>query len=210
MARVHLLPIAEGSAPATVDLEGSAAGLLERAFMHFQDDQHSEAAHTFRAAIGTGNLNDAGRALAYWHIFLSDSLNDREDDGADALASFVVVGQDVLDSRNTMRYAVTTSGDFVERFNLSNRLSKARAMLSVKWANRMPQFGHSVDEPIPVFDEAEAEHFVHLASPCSEAIVRDVSRDVIHDGQTAHIERITIDCTGAPAPVEFYIEFIQR
>ncbi len=210
MAPVRLSPIVEKSAPETVELEGSAAGLLERAFVHFQDDEHQEAAAAFRAAIGTGNLNDAGRALAYWHIFLSDSLNDREDDGTDALASFVVVGQDVLDSRNTMRYAVTSTGDFVERFNLSNRLSKARAMLSVKWANRVPQFGHSPDQAIPVFDEAEAEHFVRLVSPCSEAIERDVSRDVIHHGQTARIERITIDCSVAPAPVEFYIEFIPR
>lgn len=210
MAPIPILPIAEESAPETIELESSAAGLLERAFLHFQNGEHQQAAQAFHAAIDTGNLNDAGRALAYWHIFLSDSLNNDDDAGTDALASFVVVGQDVIDARNTMRYAVTSTGDFVERFDLSNRISKARALMSVKWADRMPQFGQSIDQPVPVYDEAEAEHFVHLASPCAAGAERDVSRDVIHGGQRATIERVTIECSDAPGSVQFYIEYVGR
>jgi hypothetical protein len=188
----------------TVEVEGSAAGLLERAFVHFQEDRHAAAAQAFRAAINTGNLNDAGRALAYWHIFLAESMLDHQDDGAEALSSFIVVGQDVVDARNTMRYAVTSSGDFVERFDLNDRLSRARALLSAAWAERMPQFGRSADEPVPVMNESELVYFLASVGACAKPDDRVVMREPLPASDSGDIERALIRCNGRMT--EYFIE----
>jgi hypothetical protein len=190
-----------------VEVDESAAGLLERAFVHFQQDRHAAAAQSFRAAIATGNLNDAGRALAYWHIFLTESMLDHRDDGAEALSSFVVVGQDVVDARNTMRYAVTSSGDFIERFDLSNRLSRARALLSAAWADRVPAFGRSADEPVPIFDETELDYFLASVDTCVNASDRVVTRESLAQTQPRTIERAVVRCHGRTT--EYFIELVQ-
>ena len=49
-----------------------ASFFLRLGFTSFRYDNHQAAALAFRDAISTGSLNDAGRALAYWHIFMAE------------------------------------------------------------------------------------------------------------------------------------------
>ena len=106
-------------APAPVEVEErdeSASAHLERAFHAFRIAEYENAALSFEAAIGTNNLNDSGRALAYWHVYLCRAQNGDEDAAADALMSFTVVAEDMLDDSDQFSHEYLSSRDFVERF----------------------------------------------------------------------------------------------
>ncbi len=201
---------APSAEPTGVEVENDgeevpAGVLLERAFVYFHHDRPQAAANAFRAAIATGNLNDAGRTLAYWHIFLCESRLRNEDVGTEALASFVVVAEDVLDARDSTRYAVTTTGDFVDRFDLASRVARARGLLSATWARRVPAFGRTADNPVPVHNDAEGEFFLRYAPPCGEADERQVQRQILVAKD--HIERATVACEAAPRGAEYFLQY---
>lgn len=203
-------PIAPESprAEATAEFDDSAGGLLEKGFHHFNRDEHAEATRAFAQAIGTNNLNDAGRALAYWHVYLSEKRLSREDKSAEALYSFTIVAQDILDMRSETKYAVTESGDFVERFNLPARLARARALLSVTWALRSPDFGRSAQMAVPVFDDVELDYFLELAPPCAGAYDRQIDREVLRVDEGSSLEHVTLFCAGQASGVDYFIERI--
>jgi hypothetical protein len=193
----------------------SAAALLERGFLSFRHDQPADARQAFTAAIATGNLNDAGRAVAYWHIFLANQQQGDVDGGAEALNAFLVAAQDLLDERGTRGVAATSSGDFVDRFDLERRMARARAVLSAVWAAKVLAYGRSAAYPVVVKDETELGYFLELAPPCAQASDRQVVRRVgsgsgagaagCDEGETA-TERVTIRCSRARGGIDYYIE----
>lgn len=154
--------------------EAAAGFLLERAFYHFRHGDHRKAAHNFDGAVHTGQLNDAGRALAYWHIYLALRSHGDTDGSSDALASFVVVAEDILAMRDNVRYAIDDSGDFVERFDLVRRVARARGTLSATWAAHSRGFGRSRGNPVPVSDVTEINYFLEAAPPCADAADRQI------------------------------------
>jgi hypothetical protein len=186
-----------GEAPLEANLEedNSAAGLLEKGFAHFRRDESRAAGDAFQAAIDTGHLNDAGRALAYWHIYLAARSSGDLEAGVDALASFIVVGQDILDVREDMRYAVDESGDFVSRFDLEHRLARARALLSATWAAKVHGFGRSVKQPVPIQDASEMEYFLEVAPPCDKTVRRRIEKLPTPPGEPTHV---TLTCESGP------------
>lgn len=204
-ALASLTPVAPPPESVVPDADdpASAAALLERGFTYFREDMAAQASAAFRGAIATGHLNDAGRALAYWHIYLAERGQGNIEAGADALASFVVVGQDVLDVRNSMRYAVDDSGDFVDRFDLERRMSRARALLSATWAGKVSDFGRSPEHPVLVRDENELKYFLELAPTCQ----REPDRTIVRAAeQQDSAERVTISCEENHDGAEYYIQ----
>lgn len=114
----------------------TASEFLELAFMQYHRALWKEAADTFTLAVGTGNLNDAGRALAYWHI-AECYLNLRnEDEAAEAYLAFTLVAKDILDIREKRKYAVTDQGDFVQHFKLEKRMNDAVDYINDLWRSR--------------------------------------------------------------------------
>jgi hypothetical protein len=195
--------------PADED-ESSAGTLLEKGFLFFHQDQPQLASDSFRAAISTGNLNDAGRALAYWHIAEAERRLHHEDDTADALASFVVVAQEVIDVRTSRRFAVDENGDFVDHFNLPLRIAEARAFMNAVWARRQRSYGRSLDNPVVAGSVEEIEIFIRVVSPCSGSPDRAVQREELEsiDGvpvTPAHVERITVFCSDASSVDQFFV-----
>jgi hypothetical protein len=178
-----------------IEEDTSAAGLLEKGFSYFRQEQARAAGDAFRAAIDTGHLNDAGRALAYWHIYLAERSSGNMEAGVDALSSFVVVGQDVLDVRGDTKYAVDENGDFVARFDLENRLARARAVLSASWADKVKQFGRSNSHPVPIQDTSEIEYFLEVAPPCDKTVRRRVEKLPTAPGEPTHV---TVTCESGP------------
>lgn len=197
-----LTPVA-APRPHIIDNPGATAGaLLELALGQFRGGNNYDASRAFNRAIETGRLNDAGRALAYWHIFIADRQVGEIDRSTDALASFIVVGEDIFAIRESMRYAVDESGDFADRFGLADKLDQARALISAAWSNRRPAFGHSENIPVRVQSDEEVEYFLGFASPCSNTVLRSVSRRPVNDS----MEQITLSCGEIGDEVEFYFE----
>ncbi|MCC6897466.1 MAG: hypothetical protein IT377_00750 [Polyangiaceae bacterium] len=187
--------------------DDSAGALLERGFYHFNRNEHGKARASFAAAIGTNNLNDAGRSLAYWHIYLASRRSADEDGAAEALSSFIVVSQDVLEVRDEMRYAVSDSGsDFVQRFNLEARLARARAAMSAMWAKRAPDFGRTAERAVPVRDSAELGFFLELEPVCEGEAARQVDRQAVASPAGGALEQVTLFCKGHDEGVRYFIE----
>ncbi len=182
----------------------SAGLLLHRAFDLFRLEQDARAADAFAEAIGTGNLNDAGRSLAYWHIFVAEQHLGHDDRAADALGSFVVVAQDVLDERPEL----TDQDDFIVRFDLTRRLARARATLSAVWAAHASLFGRRVSQPVLVHDDVEKDYFLQLAVPCA----RSQERQIVGQGETRGptIEQVSVRC-GGPQSVQqsYYFQTVE-
>ncbi|MBI5508181.1 MAG: hypothetical protein HY903_05460 [Deltaproteobacteria bacterium] len=190
------------------NLRESASDLLEHAFLSFTVGRDQAASRSFAAAIATGDLNDAGRALAYWHIATSERRLDNEDASAEALMSFIVVGQDVLDARATRPYTLDGRSDFVENFNLESRLAEAKGYLAAAWARRVSDFGHSLDEPVVVASELEAEAILAFAPPCEDEADRDVARNVLYTVGSVRVERVKISCIAELTPEPYYIVYV--
>lgn len=186
------------------DDAASAGALLKRAFDYFKQDKNAMAAATFRAAVNTGNLNDAGRALAYWHIYVAEESIGDTDRGVDALASFVVVAQDVIEMREQMRYAEDDSGDFVDRFDLKRRLTRARAMMSVAWAAHANEFGRSEGQPVPVHSLAEKNYFLEMAPPCGHSSKGTAAASPTSAG----VEQVNLTCDGGER-TSYYFQVVQ-
>lgn len=197
-----MMPLPPAAADEPPEDDNSAARLLERGFNHFRQDEVRQAGEAFRAAVATGHLNDAGRALAYWHIYLAERSQGRVEAGADALAFFIVVGDDVMEARKTTRYAIDDSGDFVDRFDLDRRLARARAILSAIWADKVPGFGRSPDRPVPVRDDNEKNYFLELAPPCNRALERTVREEIAPESTMA--QKVTVTCDRETTGVDYY------
>lgn len=199
--------LSSGGEQAT-DEDDSAAGFLERGFTAFNTEDFREAVRYFGAALGTSNLNDAGRVLAYWHIFVSESNLNHEDQSVEALASFISVAQDVIAQREEVRFAVTDAGDFVERFSLTTRLMQARAHLSAAWAARRSEFGRTTSQAVPVFSRAERDYFLDLVLPCNEPSHRDF---VPHNFTASHapVEEVHATCESSGIEISFYFDYIR-
>ena len=143
-----------------VIVDGSAGGHLGQAFKFFETEQWIFSISSFRAALMTGNLNDAGRAISYWHISLAFIELGEDDKSLESLASFIVIGQDILDAREALvRYAITEDGDFVERFGLPNKLAIARAITNYEWASRSDYYGRSRETAVIAHNKTELDHF---------------------------------------------------
>lgn len=192
------------------DAAATAGSLLKRAFDYFKNDNNKAAAEAFKAAIATGNLNDAGRALAYWHIFVAEEALGDRNASSDALSSFVVVAQDVMDIREQLRYAEDDSGDFVDRFDLKRRLARARAMLSVAWAYHVGWFGRSTAAPVPVQSTAEMNYFLELAPPCARAHDRHIqaSAPAAVPGTAAHMSEVDLSCDGDHDKTSYFFQVV--
>jgi hypothetical protein len=186
----------------------SAGALLHRAFELFRQEKDSPAVTTFYAAIGTGSLNDAGRALAYWHIFVAQQHLGHEDGAADALGSFVVVAQDVLDEADQARNKEEGADEFVVRFDLRRRLSRARATLSAVWASHSNLFGRRVNQPVLVHNDVEKDYFLQLAMPCAHSQVRQT---VGQNGVVGPlVEEVNVRCGEAQSVQQsYYFQTVQ-
>jgi len=178
----------------------TAATLLERGFADFRTGRLVQAREDFGAAIGTGELNDAGRVLAYWHIHLAESELGHEDLSAEAASSFIVVAEDLLRDPSTAR------SDFVEQFDLHRRLAQARALMSATWARRVPEFGTSAARPIRVHSPAEVTYFLHFASTCSTRQAA-TDRPLLVTAQLEGLEHVTVRCDGEQASREFFFTY---
>lgn len=196
-------PVAAAAAP---DEDASAAELLQRGFAYFRDDKPALAGASFRAAIATGSLNDAGRALAYWHVYLAERTQGHTELGADALASFLAAGQEVMDARESPLFSTQGGSDFVERFDLDRRMTRARALLSAVWAARIATFGRSADRPVPVRSDAEVDDFLEHAPPCAGAPDRQLSRQpAVGEGDTT-LEHVTLRCHEKRDSTDYWFE----
>jgi hypothetical protein len=123
--------------PKTVIKEHSAGEYLEFAFMQYHNRLWASSINSFELAIGTGNLNDAGRALAYWHIGDCYLKLSREDEAAEAFFFFMVVGQSILEEER--RYAVTADGDFTTHFGLEKKIQDAIMFFQGLWVERQEE-----------------------------------------------------------------------
>jgi hypothetical protein len=176
------------------DVAMAAGALIERGISDFHRDDHEQAVEFFRRALDTGRLNDAGRTLAYWHVFMSNMMLGRQDLSNEALSSFVTVGQDVLDLRDDVQFAVSVDGDFVERFELQRKLSQGRAILSARWALDRPGYGRSLHRPVLVRSMRELLHFLAIVSDCRDVLDEATMARHCYRDATRRIEEIKVDC----------------
>jgi len=201
----RLPPRSDASAPRTAP-EVRASDYLALGLGHYQNNRKAEAAQAFEHALSTGNLNNQGRALAYWHLFLAERDVNLQGPGAEALESFVTVAQLLIEDSVT---GSDESGDnvaeFIDGFNVSERMLLGQLVLDALWARRDPSFGRTPDRPVRVRD-AEAERlFVQLYRPCVQTEAPAVQFSAAgYTGGKGQLDRAEISCTSAGPELSFY------
>lgn len=203
-------PMAPAPVAVEEEVDDSVSAHLERAFRAFRHEEFKNSSESFVSAIATQNLNDSGRALAYWHLYLCGAHLGDEDAAAEALTSFIVVATDMLDEADRYSFERMSSHDFIERFDLPGRLARARATLAAMWVGRSDVYGRSDGQPIRVNSAAELDAFLELAPPCSEATQRQIDRKVIAtDGETT-VEEIMLYCDTRVDGTRYIVEQASR
>jgi hypothetical protein len=182
----------------------TASELLEVALGYLKSGQDAVAAEAFSRAIATGYLSDAGRSLAYWYIHLAHKSQGNQDASIDALASFVILAEDLMASRGAYQFAGGQPDDFIMQFDLSRRLSLARAVMSSSWARRSSTFGRSPQHPVMVHDDIELAYFVELSSACTSGGHEMARQTLLVSGELIH--QVTINCAPSTAAQHFYFE----
>ncbi len=200
----HVVPKVEPIEPAepieSMHPARAAGVLLERAIVAFRAGELGNASDDFTRAIRTGRLNDAGRSLAYWHVFLAEKQMGNTSVSSDALSSFVVVAADLVADR------AGGVEDFVVRFDLRGKLARARATLSANWANRSPVFGRTQASAVPVRSAQEMHYFLALVSPCPSLRSQDVTQELLGGS----FQAITMTCGGADGASSRYFFDVDR
>lgn len=197
-------PVHEGP-EAPVGDRASATEHLGRAFGLFRNSHHQAAARQFQAAIDSGELNDAGRSLAYWHIAAAHQATGAAAAAQDALESFIVVSVDLLTDRLQGNAADAGSDDFIQRFDLVRRVARARAELSVAWTEHTQTFGRSAGSPVPVHSVAEINYFLELAPPCPPGQPRKAYEASSHaKGHAPGVSEIQLTCDDGRVQAQYY------
>lgn len=187
----------------------TAVELLERGFALFNENKLHDAGTAFHSAVETGNLNDAGRTVAYWHIHLTELANGNSEASAEALASFLVVATDVLENRDEFSYPEESSDDFTYRFDVERRIARARATLSAIWAVKVHDYGRSLLRPVIIRSDAELAYFLELVPPCGQDQERRVLRMPPLATGPMKTERVTVRCKGAEQGIEYFFTAAQ-
>lgn len=202
-------PVSPGPQPAAADphFDDTASGFLERAFHHFRRDEYVASSTAFSSAIRTNNLNDAGRALAYWHVHLCQYELGKIDASAEALMSFSTVAEQMVQERTVNPFSYGANRDFMARFNIEGRLARARALLSATWVARSGDYGRSSDIPVRVESSEELEAFLELAPPCNNADERQIDRRVLDSRDARSLEEVVLYCDNQREGQRFVIEF---
>jgi|MDSW01.1.fsa_nt_gb hypothetical protein len=182
----------------------TASELLEVALGFLKSGRDAIAAEAFTRAIATGYLSDAGRSLAYWYIHLAHKSQGNDDQSIDALSSFVILAEDLMASRGAYQFAGAQPDDFIMQFDLSRRLSLARAVMSSSWAKRSSTFGRSPEHPVMVHDDIELAYFVELSSACTTGGHEMQRQTLLVGGELIH--QVTIHCAPSTAGQNFYFE----
>lgn len=169
-------PASVGSAipPASVEtplLEQSATELLSQGFAFLRNGHYPAAQNRLERALATGELNDAGRTLTYWHIYIAAQAQQRMQVANDALSSFVALGTEILNNRD-QDDAARDGSDFAQHFDLRHRLAQARATLNAAWAKHTRSFGRTAQSPVLVHNTDEIHYFLELAPPCAPGNTR--------------------------------------
>lgn len=109
-----------------------AGELMADGIMAIDIGNYELAAKSLQGALNTGQLNDIGKVLAYWNLFVSAIKLKR--DGMNDLFSFIVIAEDIISVRSEVRYFVEEDGtDFVDRFDLQNKLRIAHNIMEAAW-----------------------------------------------------------------------------
>ena len=190
--------------------EMSTEELMEKGMASFQNQDYNSSADFFSRAKDTGNLNDAGRALAYWHLGVVYSIigDDRSDDAFD---SFITVAGDIIDVRSSTKFAVNDDGeDFVERFDLQKRIMRAWTSLNSTWAKRAPYFGRSLENPVPVQSMDELEFFLELTDNCPQISERPREElpcnSSVEEEMPCSLYHVILKCDSEESSDEFYFQ----
>ena len=194
----------EKDAPASEQISPAlaAGALLERGIFLLETESYVESAIAFELAIRTDRLNEVGRALAYWHIFLCKQRLRDYDGSAESLSSFIIIAQDLVAERGD-NVGALNNDDFLLRFGVEDKIAHARAILSATWANRSFPFGRTPQRPVPVHTTTELDYFLELVEPCDSVVRRETSRREIAELSGRPLQKVTLRC-GAEEPAVTY------
>jgi hypothetical protein len=203
--------VAGGPLSSSARLEPSATAslLIEQGFFFMDTESFKEAATAFRGAIATNRLNPTGQAMSYWHVFIVEHRLGNYNASAEALSCFIVVAQDSAELRKQAR-GTQSSRDFFVRFEMEDKISQARAILSATWSNRSFTFGRTSSRAVPVNTQAELDYFLDLMEPCStQEPESSHSRNVLAD-QGQRLQEVTFVCATPLSNVSYFFDLQQE
>ncbi len=117
--------------PQTAFEEPVAIEYLEMGFAQYKEKYWLRAIKSFENAIYTEELNEAGLLVAYWTIASCYMQIGNTDKAASILYDFVLVAQDVLESKQ--QYSAPDGSDFSEYFELEDKLDYAVHYINIVW-----------------------------------------------------------------------------
>jgi hypothetical protein len=206
---VHSEQSGGGPGPESSSVNIPAAQWLQQGFTLLQHEQFAQGVAALHTAIATQELNDAGRALAYWHIFGAEQNLGHVAAAHNALADFVVVASDLMAQAYGAKEMEGAERTFIDQFDLPGRLARSRATLSLAWAARAPSYGRTVKTPVSVHSETEMRYFIDLAPPCAQAIDRKISQRPLHINASGHpISQVTLHCAKMAQPIDYFFEVV--
>jgi len=187
----------------------SVTAFMTQAFEEFNASRFKASVRAFNNALATGDLNDAGRIMAYWHLFVAYNKLSNMHRSMESLTSFVVVAEDAVRELMGVSTLLEPTYDFLRQFGLERRLVRARAILSAAWAWKSPGYGKSESNPIIIEDMNERNDFLELYTDCP--LDGQSLKEIYHheaSKQSTRLQHVVMTChKGNTQNHTFYFQF---
>ena len=113
----------------------SATDYFQIAFAQYTMELWQGSINSFYEALYTGDLNNSGRAVCYWHIAQAYLHLADADNAAEAFFFFSIVADDIIYPKNRMDF-LGNSSNFIESFELYDKLDFAIDYINILWVSK--------------------------------------------------------------------------
>ncbi|KKL90537.1 hypothetical protein LCGC14_1903690 [marine sediment metagenome] len=186
--------------------ELGAGDYLKLGLMFYYKGQYQQAVDLFALSIDTGDLNNAGRALVYWHAAVCWNQMDNKDLAAEAYHSFVVTAQDIFSILEDNKHATIGGENFVTDFELEEKIVEASTYMHALWVLRN-DYGKSLDNPIITKNMSEAKYFIKAIMGFCGKMCNLVKQVLTEDDRIVkpYVVRITVSNNSKNSTDTFFI-----
>jgi len=145
--------------------EEETQALLSKGLFHFETGNALGTIQSFQKALDTDSLNEAGMALAYWHIGQSLDALSRTSEACEAFLAFI-------EHAETMHESPVKQMMMILEMDLRGKLDHARAYLIAAWyAYSGTDYAQTDENPAICHTNQELKNFVYMVWNCSDDII---------------------------------------
>gem|GEM_PF-6191075 len=169
----------------------------------------------FARTLKEDTLGYEAKALAYWYLFLCQRDLRIHDKGAESLASFLALSNEIIDNYESIKNIEPAHAEmmnqFIDTFQLRERQLIGQVMLDALWAEKDIHYGRTQESAVNIKNQHAQKLFIALIKPCGTDDTDNETADIRFEDSLKTqspqiIEHAKVYCPNSPKPYDFYFK----